>query len=147
MKLIPLDIKIIGIIHSPFKTTTEVPFKGNTEIMTIEVDHSFVEGLTDIDEFSHLHIFYWLHLSKGYKTIVQTPWEDTPHGLFTTRSPHRPNPLGYSVVKLLKRENNLLYIQGLDAIDGTPVIDIKPYIPKRDAQPKAKPGWLQHMRL
>jgi len=79
--------------------------------------------------------------------IVQPPWDTKPHGLFATRSPHRPNPIGYSVVELVERRGNILRVRGLDAIEGTPVLDIKPFIKKRDCKPHAVSGWIEHTGL
>ncbi len=147
MNTIPVELHIIGTIQSPYKDTADAPPQGTDTLATITIDADVTEGLTDIEGFSHLHIFYWLHQSKGYDTMVHTPWDRTPHGLFTTRTPHRPNPIGYAVVELVKREKNILHVKGLDALDGTPVLDIKPYVPSRDARPDAHPGWLRHTKL
>jgi formylmethanofuran dehydrogenase subunit E len=84
--------------------------------------------LQDIEVFSHLHVFFWLHKSTVYNLVVTTPWDIVPHGLFATRSPHRPNTIGHSVVELIEGKKTALKIQGVGAIDGLPVIDIKPYL-------------------
>ena len=136
-----MDLKVIGLVHSPFKTTSEAPRQGTNETVEIEIFQEFADGLKDIEGFSHLHVFYWLHKSQGYNLIVQTPWDTRPHGLFTTRSPHRPNPFGHQVVKLVERKGNILKVRGLDAIDGTPIVDIKPYIKKLDVKKDAVCGW------
>ena len=141
MKKINVDLKIIGTIHSPYKTRAEAPRQGTDEICEIEIDEGFSEGLKDIEGFSHIHVFYWLNKSEGYNLIVRTPWQETPHGVFVTRSPNHPNPIGYSVVELIERKNNILKVKGLDAIEGTPLIDIKPYIKKIDLKKDAKSGW------
>lgn len=132
MKKIPIELKIIGIIYSPFKTLDQAPRQGNNTISEIQIYKEYEEGLKDIEGFTYLHIFYWLHKSKDYKLIVNTPWDNKPHGVFSTRSPNHPNPLAYSVVKLEERNKNILKVKGLEAIQGTPVIDIKPYIKKLD---------------
>ena len=103
--------------------------------------------ITDIEEFSHLHIFYWLHKSNDYNLMVNTPWDTKPHGVFTTRSPHHPNPLAYSVVELLDRRGNVLKVRGLEAIEGTPVIDIKPYIKKIDMKENVVSGWAENIEF
>jgi formylmethanofuran dehydrogenase subunit E len=136
-------IKAIGIIHSPYKTVQDAPRQGKDEIIQIEIDEAFAEGLKDIERFSHLHIFYFLHRSEGYTLTTTTPGDPGPHGIFATRSPHRPTALGYAVVELLERKGNTLVVKGLDAIDGTPVIDIKPYSPGIDARPRANRGWFE----
>jgi len=147
MKAIPVELKVIGKIHSKYKTTNQAPRQGNDEISKIEIYEEFAEGLTDIEGFSHLHIFYWLDRSQGYNLMVQSPWDTTPHGLFTTRSPHRPNPLAFTIVELIQRKDNILTVKGLDAIDNTPVIDIKPYVKKIDVKQDAVSGWLERKYL
>lgn len=137
-----MNVNPIGIIHSPYKTKAEAPRQGTDEVLEIEIHKEYKDGLKDIKGFSHLHVFYWLHLSTGYSLSVRTPWDSKPHGLFATRTPNRPNPLGYSVVELIERRGNILKVRGLDAIEGTPVVDIKPYIAEIDAKPHAKSGWI-----
>ena len=141
MKTLKVDLKVIGIIHSPYKTTREAPRQGTNDISEIEIFDEFKDGLKDIAGFSHVHVFYWLHQLKGFTLITNTPWDTEPHGVFTTRSPHRPNPIGHSVIKITKIKENRLFVKGLDAIDGTPVLDIKPYIKKLDIKNDATPGW------
>ena len=140
-----LELQPIGIIHSPYKNTEGVPYQGykSEEISQIEMFKEFEKGLQDIVGFSHIIVIYWFHNSQGYHLLVKTPWDDSLHGLFTTRSPHRPCPLGLTVVELVARENNILKVKGLDAIDGTPLLDIKPYIPGIDERSVVKPGWLE----
>jgi tRNA-Thr(GGU) m(6)t(6)A37 methyltransferase TsaA len=137
----PLRVEPIGIIRSSYKTREDAPRQGGNESATIEIHDAFAEGLKDIERFSHLHIFYFLHESEGYTLTTATPWDEEIRGIFATRSPHRPTPLGYAVVELVKRKGNILEVKGLDAIDGTPVIDIKPYSPGIDAKPLANRGW------
>jgi tRNA-Thr(GGU) m(6)t(6)A37 methyltransferase TsaA len=139
-----LELKSIGIIHSPYKNTGEAPYQGykSEEISQIEVFKEFEEGLKDIEGFSHIIVIYWFHKSQGYHLLVKTPWDDSLHGLFTTRSPRRPCPLGLTVAELVAREKNILKVKGLDAIDGTPLLDIKPYVPSIDENSVVKPGWL-----
>ncbi len=140
-----LGLKPIGIIHSPYKNTGAAPYQGykSEEISQIEVFKEFEEGLKDIEGFSHITVIYWFHKSQGYHLLVKTPWDDSLHGLFTTRSPHRPCPLGLTVVELVAREKNILKVKGLDAIDGTPLLDIKPYVPSIDEKLPIKVGWLE----
>jgi tRNA-Thr(GGU) m(6)t(6)A37 methyltransferase TsaA len=147
MKTIPVKLKVIGVIHSTYKTVEEAPRQGTENISEIEIFKEYKEGLTDISDFTHLHIFYWLHKSKGYKLMVNTPWDNKPHGVFTTRSPHHPNPLAFSVVTLLERRENILRVIGLEAIEGTPVIDIKPYIKKLDLKNDAISGWSENVEF
>ena len=147
MKKISVDLRVIGVVHSPYKTAADVPLRCKDWTSDIEINREYLEGLKDIEDFTHLHVFYWLHKSKGYSLIVNPPLDTKPHSLFTTRSPHRPNPIGYSVVELIEKKDNILKVKGLDAIEGTPVIDIKPYIKKRDSKPYAVSGWLEKKNL
>lgn len=140
-------LKIIGVVHSIFKKVRELPLRCKKNISEIEIFEDYIEGLCDIEGFSHIHVFYWLHKSKNYSLKVKTPWEDKLHGLFSTRSPNRPNPLGYSVVKIIDLKDNYIKVKGLDAIDGTPVIDIKPYIKKTDSIKYSSSGWLENLDL
>lgn len=138
-----LELEPIGVVRSPYKIRKEAPPQGGEETSEIEIFDEYKKGLKDIEGFSHLHILYWLHESKGYTLSVRTPWDPAPRGLFATRTPHRPNPIGHSVVELIRREEKTLRVKGLDAIEGTSVLDIKPYIPKIDSKPHAKVGWLE----
>ena len=140
-----LELKPIGFIHSPYKNAGDVPNHGykNQQISQIEVFKEFQKGLQDIEGLSHIIVIYWFHESQAYQLLVKTPWDDSPHGLFATRSPHRPSPVGLTVVELVAREKNTLTVKGLDAIDGTPLLDIKPYIPSIDERRPIKLGWLE----
>lgn len=140
-----LELHPIGIIHSPYKDRANAPYQGykSEDISQIEIFEEFEEGLQDIEGFSHIIVIYWFHKSQGYHLLVRTPWDDIPHGLFTTRSPHRPCPLALTVVELVAREKNVLRVKGLDAIDGTPLLDIKPYVPKVDEPSVVRLGWLE----
>jgi tRNA-Thr(GGU) m(6)t(6)A37 methyltransferase TsaA len=140
-----LELRLIGTIRSPYKKKGEAPYQGykSEEISQIEIFKEFEQGLQDIEGFSHLIVVYWFHESQEYQLLVKTPWDDSLHGLFTTRSPDRPCPLGLTVVELVAREKNILKVKGLDAIDGTPLLDIKPYIPSIDEGRPVKIGWLE----
>jgi tRNA-Thr(GGU) m(6)t(6)A37 methyltransferase TsaA len=140
-----LELSPIGIIHSPYRDRGEAPYQGyrSKRISRIEVLKEFEEGLQDIEGFSHIIVIYWFHKSQGYHLLVKTPWDDVPHGLFTTRSPHRPCPLALTVVELVAREKNILKVKGLDALDGSPLLDIKPYVPAVDERSVVKSGWLE----
>ena len=139
-----LKLKPIGVIHSPYHAG-QVPYQGcgREEIGEVEVFEQFAEGLKDIEGFSHIVLIYWFHKSRGYSLMVRTPWDTKPHGLFTTRSPNRPCPLGLSVVRLVAKKGNTLKVKDLDAIDGTPLLDIKPYVPTVDEKSDIKVGWLE----
>jgi formylmethanofuran dehydrogenase subunit E len=147
MKKLSINLKVIGIVHSPYKNASDVPHKCKKEISEIEIHKEYQEGLKDIEGFSHINVYYWLHKSKEYSLNVKTPWDDTPHGLFTTRSPHRPNPIGHTIVELVNCQDNNLKVRGLDAIDGTPIIDIKPYVRKFDTRENVVSGWLEKTEL
>lgn len=140
-----LELKPIGIIHSPYKERGGAPYQGykSGEVSQLEIFKEFEEGLQDIEGFSHIIVIYWFHRSQGYNLLVKTPWDDNLHGVFATRSPNRPCPLGLTVVELIAREKNILKVKGLDAIDGTPLLDIKPYIPELDQRSLVKAGWLE----
>jgi len=138
-----MQLKPIGIIHSPFKDRKESPPQGREEICWIEVFDPYTEGLKDIDGFSHLILIYWLDRKKDFSLLVKTPWDSEPHGLFTTRSPNRPNALGFAVTELIGREGNRLQVKGLDALEGTPLLDIKPYLPEIDSKANVRVGWFK----
>jgi tRNA-Thr(GGU) m(6)t(6)A37 methyltransferase TsaA len=138
--------KPIGIIHSPFKEPHDAPiqpaFAGDIE-GTVEIFPEYAEGLVDLEGFSHIILIYHFHLSKEFSLKVKPYLDDKLHGLFSTRAPARPNPIGISVVRLVKVEKGNLHIRGLDIIDGTPLLDIKPYVPEFDMRQTVKIGWLK----
>jgi tRNA-Thr(GGU) m(6)t(6)A37 methyltransferase TsaA len=141
-----INLKPIGTVHSEIKDRV----KGRTAqaTATIEIDSSLAEALDTLDEFSHIIVIYWLHKSRRPAPLKVYPGRHThPHlvGVFASRSPDRPNPIGKSTVRLVKREGNILTVADLDAIDGTPVLDIKPYIPGLDSVENAiAPPWTKH---
>jgi tRNA-Thr(GGU) m(6)t(6)A37 methyltransferase TsaA len=116
---------------------------GSEEISQTEIFKELEESLQDIEGFSHIIVIYWFHESEGYHPLIKTPWDDKLHGLFATRSPHRPCCLGLAVVELIAREKSVLDVEGLDAVDGTPLLDINPYVPLIDERSVAKFGWLE----
>ena len=138
-----MQLKFIGIIHSPYKDRKESPPQGREEICWIEIFDQYAEGLKDVDGFSHMILLYGLNQSKNFDLLVKTPWDSEPHGVFATRSPNRPNPIGFSVVELVEINGNRLKVKGLDALEGTPLIDIKPYLPEIDAKSNVRVGWVQ----
>lgn len=136
----------IGIIHTPFPEPKGVPIqpsRGKGIKGTIEVFDEFTEGLADLDGFSHIILLTHLHKSTGYKLKVVPFLDDVERGLFATRAPRRPNPIGLSVVRLMAIEKNILHIEDIDIIDGTPLLDIKPYVPSFDKETKYRSGWLE----
>jgi tRNA-Thr(GGU) m(6)t(6)A37 methyltransferase TsaA len=138
-------LKAIGVIHSPFKKKEDVPLwdERSKIISRIEVYKEYEEGLADIEGFSHLFILYWLNDTKPYSLKV-IPRRDTQlRGLFATRAPNRPNPIALTLVKLAARKGNILEVKGLDAFDGSPLLDIKPYTPDRFQVDTISLGWLE----
>lgn len=136
----------IGIVHSPFRFPEGTPIQATAakEIQArIEIFPEYSTGITDLDGFSHIIVLFHMHLAKS-KSLLVTPFLDSePHGVFATRSPGRPNPIGFSVVELEKIENNILFVKGVDILDGSQVLDIKPYIPQFDAFETTKKGWIE----
>ena len=135
----------IGIIHSPFKEVAGMPIQSagaNGIKGTIELGHEFAAGLKDLEGFSHIILLYHFHLSKSYSLKVKPFLDENIHGVFATRAPRRPNPIGLSVVKLLRVEGSTLHIEEVDIVDGTPLLDIKPYVPEFDVKRAKKIGWL-----
>ena len=141
-----IKYKTIGIILSPFKEPKGTPIQpaGAKGINgTVEIFPEYTEGLKDIEGFSHIILLYHFHLSK-VSTLLAKPYMDNEmRGVFAMRGPSRPNPIGISVVRLVKIEGNVLYIQDIDIVDGTPLLDIKPYVPKFDIRQVERIGWLE----
>ncbi|MBU1182164.1 MAG: tRNA (N6-threonylcarbamoyladenosine(37)-N6)-methyltransferase TrmO [Proteobacteria bacterium] len=144
-----MDEKIIyspiGIIHTPFTEAKKMPIqpaaaKGIEG--TIDIKPEFENGLKYLDGFSHIILLYHLHLSKGFSLEVIPFLDDKPRGVFATRAPRRPNPIGLSIVRLVDIKKNRLNIRNVDVVDGTPLLDIKPYVPEFDDQKAEKIGWL-----
>ena len=133
----------IGIIHTPFTKKVETPIQPSRSeaIGHVEVYADYAEGLQDIEGFSHLILLYAFHFSSGYKLSVKPFLDDQQRGLFATRYPYRPNPIGLSVVQLLNRDESTLIVKGIDVLDGTPLIDIKPYVPDFDVRTAVRTGW------
>ena len=139
------EYKPIGVIHSPFKEAKGTPIQPSGAIGiegTVEVFPEYGAGLKDIDGFSHLILLYHFHLTEGYSLTVRPYLDKTTHGVFSTRIPGRPNPIGLSIVRLVKVEDCTLCIQDVDIVDGTPLLDIKPYVPEFDLRETDQIGWL-----
>jgi tRNA (adenine37-N6)-methyltransferase len=137
----------IGIVHSPFvepEGTPIQPAASNGTEAFIEIFPEFADGLKDLDGFSHIYVLFHLHLINKHPLTVIPFLDNEPHGVFSTRSPGRPNPIGISVVQLGKVEGNRLFIKNIDMLDGSPVIDIKPYIQQFDVFETTKNGWYQN---
>ncbi|MBN2329498.1 MAG: tRNA (N6-threonylcarbamoyladenosine(37)-N6)-methyltransferase TrmO [Candidatus Omnitrophica bacterium] len=141
-----LEFAPIGIIHTPFKELAGMPIQPSSAGGVkgrVEVFKEYHAGLKDLDGFSHIILLYHFHLGSGFNLHV-TPFLDSePRGLFATRAPKRPNPIGLSIVQLDRIENGVLFIQNVDILDGTPLLDIKPYVPKFDAHEDARIGWIE----
>jgi tRNA (adenine37-N6)-methyltransferase len=141
---IAFTMRPIGLVRSPFTDRSEIPMgpgaKHDAE-GTLEVRPDLEAGLTDIEGFSHLYVIWVFHKAERSELVGTPPTDDRPHGVFATRAPYRPNPIGLTVVRLLGREGNRLRVRGLDMLDGTPILDIKPYL---TSVPEAqlKRGWL-----
>ncbi len=138
--------KSIGVIHSPFKEPEGTPIQPTaTEGVDgiVEVFPEYAEGLEDLEGFSHIILIYHFHLSKKPSLKVKPFMDSQIHGVFSTRAQSRPNPIGISVVRLIRVEGNMLYIRDVDIVDGTPLLDIKPYVPGFDVREVERIGWLE----
>ena len=134
----------IGFVSSPYKTTSEIP-KGlgvkHEADGVLKILPEFEAGLTDIEGFSHLFVLWEFDRSQGFELLGSPPFDNRPHGVFATRSPRRPNPIGLTVVELLRREGIELHVRGVDMLDGTPILDIKPYMSSIPSE-SLRRGWL-----
>jgi tRNA-Thr(GGU) m(6)t(6)A37 methyltransferase TsaA len=139
----------IGVIHSPHKVTSETPIqpvfcqdiKGSVILF-----EEYLDGLKDLEDFSHIYLFYYFDRSQKTALQLKPYLSDNESGIFATRAPHRPNKLGMSLVRLDKIEGNVLYIRDLDILDGTPLLDIKPYIQRFDSRDDSKSGWQEDIQ-
>jgi tRNA-Thr(GGU) m(6)t(6)A37 methyltransferase TsaA len=139
----------IGTIHSPFKDLKDMPIQPTGQASapgTAEVLPEFAAGLKDLEGFSHAILLYHLHEVRRVDLSVTPFLGSEPHGVFATRAPTRPNPIGLSVVQLVRVEGNRLYLGNVDILDGTPLLDIKPYVPEFDQPADARVGWLEEAR-
>ncbi|NLI69497.1 MAG: tRNA (N6-threonylcarbamoyladenosine(37)-N6)-methyltransferase TrmO [Firmicutes bacterium] len=138
MNLLP-----IGTIHSPYRVPADAPRQGRLSDLQVklEIFPEYAEGLKDVERSSHLIVLYWFHLASRDVLQTRTPFGEEPRGVFACRSPSRPNPIAFCVADLLQREGNVLHVRGVEAIDGTPLIDVKPYSGKLDSIPEATTGW------
>ena len=140
-----MEVTLIGIIRTPFKSKRDTPIQPFRSKATgrIEVFKKYIDGLSDIEGFSHLILIYKFHKSRGYCLKVKPFLDDHLRGLFATRYPRRPNQIGLTIVELLKRQNNILFVKGIDVLDGTPLLDIKPYVPDFGPKETIRIGWLE----
>jgi len=136
--------KPIGVVKSPYMQTKDIP-KGpgakHDAVGRLEISPDYEAGLTDIEGFSHLFVLWVFDRSDGFELLGMPPSDDRPHGVFATRSPKRPNPIGLTVVELLRHEGRVLHVRGVDMLDGTPVLDIKPYL-SSVPENALRRGWL-----
>ena len=134
----------IGWVRSPHTETSTIP-KGPNAAHTaegvLELRPELEAGLTDIEGFSHLYVIWAFHRAEGYDLLTTPPTDDRPHGLFATRTPRRPNPIALSVVELIRREGARLHVRGVDMLDGTPILDVKPYL-SNVPEEQLRRGWL-----
>ncbi|MBD3241312.1 MAG: tRNA (N6-threonylcarbamoyladenosine(37)-N6)-methyltransferase TrmO [Chitinivibrionales bacterium] len=144
-----VELHPIGTIHTPYTSREGMPIQpaGAAGVQgTVKLFDEYRPGLQDLDGFSHVILLYLFHRSDGYKLRV-VPFMDTrPHGVFATRAPKRPNPIGLSVVKLRSIDGGVLHVQDVDVLDGTPLLDIKPYVPEFDSREEVRTGWLEEAR-
>ena len=138
------EMRAIGFVRSPYSETSQIPkgcgAKHDVEGV-LEILPEFEQGLTDIEGFSHLFVIWVFHQAGGYALMGKPPTDDRPHGVFATRSPYRPSPIGLTVVELIRREGSRLHVRGVDMLDGTPILDIKPYLSSVPPE-KVMRGWL-----
>ena len=137
-------MQTVGFVKSPYTDTSQIP-KGcgasHQAEGVLEIESEFEEGLTDIEGFSHLFVLWVFHKVEGYSLLGTPPSDNRPHGVFATRSPFRPSPIGLTVVELIRREGTRLHVRGVDMLDGTPILDIKPYLSSIPEE-KLRRGWL-----
>ena len=136
----------IGIIHTPYKTPQGTPIQppaSKGAEADIKVFEKYAEGLADLGGFSHIYLIYHFHLSRKFSLKVKPFLDDESHGLFATRAPSRPNAIGLSIVELIGKEKNTLRVKNIDVLDGTPLLDIKPYVPGFDICKVHKIGWME----
>lgn len=139
-----ITMEPVGIVQSPYKNAADVPrglgAKHDAEGI-LEIRPELESGLTDIEGFSHLFVFWVFDRSEGFELMVTPPSDHRPHGVFATRSPRRPNPIALTVVELQRREGRRLFVRGVDMLDGTPILDIKPYLSGVPLE-RLRRGWL-----
>lgn len=141
-----MELTPIGVIHSPYRVKGDAPRQGRLRdtTATIEIFEEYAPGLRDVEKCTHLFVLYWLDRANRALLSATPPGTTGSRGVFATRSPHRPNPIGLGIVNLLGMDGSTLTVQGLDAIDGTPVLDIKPYVSSIDCIPGAVTGSVPH---
>ena len=142
-----IALETIGTIHTPYTETSQIPKGPGAEHHAegvVELLPHLEQGLTDVEGFSHLYLLWAFHRSTDYELFAAPPFDTKPHGVFATRSPRRPNPLALTVVRLLRREGNRLFVSGVDMLDGSPLLDIKPYLSSVPAD-ELRRGWIDEV--
>lgn len=141
-----ITLRPVGVIRSPFRSTEDAPiqpaFAGGAQ-GTVEVFDEFAGGLEGLDGFSHVILIYHFHLSRGFSLRVRPYLDEKVRGVFATRAPRRPNPVGLSVVRLAGVDGGTLRVVDIDVVDGTPLLDIKPHVPEFDSSGPGRVGWLE----
>lgn len=129
-----MELVSIGVIHSPYRTPSDAPRQGrlSSEIMELEIHDNYLTGLDGLETYGHIVVLYWLDRADRTRLKATPPGTKTQRGVFSTRSPHRPNPIGMSIAELIEIKGKCIKVRGLDALDRTPIIDIKPYSPPID---------------
>lgn len=137
--------KPIGVIRSPFTEKDKTPIQASRSqaVGQVEVYPEFADGLLDIEALSHIYLLYFFHKSEGFQLQTKPFLDDREHGIFATRYPYRPNQIGFSIVRLVSREGNILTVEGVDVLDGPPLLDIKPYVPDFDHRAEVRAGWYE----
>jgi len=141
-----VELQPIGVIHTPYATKEACPIQyaaTSGSIGRIEVLEAYAPALKDIESFSHLYLLYQFDRAGEIRLVRSTFLDDEEHGIFASRHPCRPNGIGLSIVKLIERDGNVLRVEGVDMLDGTPLLDIKPYLPKFDHIESASNGWTE----
>ncbi|MBM3320090.1 MAG: tRNA (N6-threonylcarbamoyladenosine(37)-N6)-methyltransferase TrmO [Candidatus Eisenbacteria bacterium] len=144
-----VEFELIGVIRTPFTKLEGMPIQptGAAGVRgTVEIFPDFAEGLKDLDGFSHIVLIYHFHRASTPKLTVPPFLDSEKRGVFATRAPSRPNPIGFSVVRLVRVEGMILHIENVDILDGTPLLDIKPHVPELDAPPADRLGWLKQAK-
>ncbi len=139
------EMRAVGVVRSPFRETSQIPKGAGAKHVAegiLEIAPEFEEGLRDIEGFSHLFVIWVFDRSEGFDLLAQPPTASEPHGVFSTRSPRRPNPIGLTVVEVIGREGRRVRVRGVDMLDGTPILDIKPYLTSVP-ESELRRGWME----
>ena len=148
-----INMQPIGVVNSPYQERFATPrqpayaVEDKSAKIVLDAGYNYEQALQDLQTFSHIWVIYWMHLNQGWNPLVKPPRDkEHKHGVFSTRAPHRPNSIGLSLVSLLSIEGRVLHIGNHDMLDGTPVLDIKPYIKEADMQENANNGWIDFLK-